>query len=135
MCCGSRDGQGLTTWLEMKELVLVAAVGPCPVNDQATLNNHDLLGPYDPWADEEGDVIRLKPEKGPQGPREGLTGTHVDVQSVPHIIEGDISSFIVQEDAHLARALCQEENVLRRVQGSVVVFKHLQGPEAILRNQ
>ena len=55
---------------ETRELVLVAAVGPCPVENQATLRHSDPLGPRERWADKEGVVIRTQPEEGPQGPRE-----------------------------------------------------------------
>ena len=99
---------------EAREFVLLAAVGPCPVKDQAALRHHDPLGPCECWADEEGPVIRPQPEEWSQEPREEQKGTGLYVRTIPYIIEGDISNFIVQEDVHLAKSLCQEENLLKR---------------------
>lgn len=120
---------------ETRKLVPEAVVGLCPMKDQATLRHHDPLGACKCWTDKERAVIRPQPQEGPQGLREGRTGTGIDVRPVPHVIEGHISSFIVQEDANSVKALFQGDNLLRGGQGAVLVPKHLQGPEAILRKQ
>ena len=118
---------------ETRELAVV--VGLCPVKDQTPLRHCDPSGPSKRWTDTEGAVIRTQSEEGPQGPREGWTWTCVDVWPVHHVIEGHISSFVVQEDAHPVKALFQGENLLWGGEGAVLVLKHLQGPEAVLRNQ
>lgn len=53
---------------ETRELVQVAAGGPRPVKDQATLRHCDPLGPFERRADEQWAVIRPQPEEGSQGP-------------------------------------------------------------------
>ena len=60
-------------------------------------------------------------------------GLNVDVGPISHTIEGDMPSFIVQEDPHPAGGLTQGESSPRGGEGLVLIGVEFHSPESILR--
>lgn len=80
-----------------------------------------------------GWVVEPEAEERPKRPREGGLGESVDVGPISHTIEGDMPSFIVQEDPHPAGGLTQGEGSPRGGEGLVLISIEFHSPESILR--
>ena len=68
-----------------------------------------------------GWMVEPEAEERPKRSREGGLGESVDVGPISHTIEGDMPSFIVQEDPHPAGGLTQWESSPRGGEGLVLL--------------
>ena len=96
-------------------------------------NYCDSLKPISDWADSQG-LFTTGPqaEEGPEGTRERGLGESIDMGSISHVVEEDVSWFIVKEDPNPAGGSSQWERGPQWGESPVPISIQLHSPEPIL---